>query len=506
MVKADSDNYKNMLREVIQLCKKLQFINETDMIIQIMSKCQETVMAVGQSLEDTVNQKDRKVIAELNIIQLLEEFCELAYQYTQNSEQVVIQKMVQIVEKVIRNIEDIPRTYRIAFLPYKAAMWDSLESIWKEFVQDENCETSVIPIPYFEANRKINQWDTCYDGDKYPSYVPVVYFQDYLLGQKKPDMIFVHNPFDQFNNVTTVHPAYYSAELKKHCGKIVYVPYYVNPGFISDDYNELPLLYRADYIVVQSEQAKETCKSFPYYNRVLALGSPKFDKVINMYNQKISPPEEWNVNLNWKKCILLNTTLTDFLESGELLMNKLHRVFEIALTRNDIVIVWRPHPLLEGTIKAMRPQYIEKFQELIRYYVDNKVGVYDETVDVSRAVAVSDAYVGSHYSSIIALFEVLNKPVFRIDSRIIYDRDSAADRKRLKPEEVFEKSGDRDFFGCYESIGYTVEDFIDDLLSDDLETIKEKQAWEEEGLASNMDGTSGRKIYEYMIAALKNDK
>lgn len=56
---------------------------------------------------------------------------------------------------------------------------------------------------------------------------------------------------------------------------------------------------------------------------------------------------------------MLNTTLTDFLESGELLMNKLYKMFEIALDRNDIVIVWRPHPLLKGTVKAMRPQYIE---------------------------------------------------------------------------------------------------------------------------------------------------
>ena len=40
-------------------------------------------------------------------------------------------------------------------------------------------------------------------------------------------------------------------------------PIIVNPGFISDDYNELPLLYRSDYIkFVQSEKAKETCKDF----------------------------------------------------------------------------------------------------------------------------------------------------------------------------------------------------------------------------------------------------
>lgn len=73
--------------------------------------------------------------------------------------------------------------------------------------------------------------------------------------------------------------------------------------------------------------------------------------MVNLYNEKVAPPEEWNINLEGKKCILLNTTLTDFLESGELLMNKLYKMFEIALDRNDIVIVWRPHPLLRVRLR-----------------------------------------------------------------------------------------------------------------------------------------------------------
>ena len=227
------------------------------------------------------------------------------------------------------------------------------------------------------------------------------------------------------------------------------------------------------------------------------------DKIItNLYNEKVAPPEEWNINLEGKKCILLNTTLTDFLESGELLMNKLYKMFEIALDRNDIVIVWRPHPLLKGTVKAMRPQYIEKYDELVQYFIDNKVGVYDTTADVSRAVAVSDAYVGSHYSSIIALFEVINKPIFRIDSKKFLDRNSVTDRKKADAVEVFNKPQDKDFFGCYESINYTVEDFLDDLVNNNLGEVIEKQK-KESKIAANLDGSCGEKVYQYMINILR---
>ena len=42
---------------------------------------------------------------------------------------------------------------KIFFLPYKASMWDSLESVWKAAVEDkEHCEAYVVPIPYYDID------------------------------------------------------------------------------------------------------------------------------------------------------------------------------------------------------------------------------------------------------------------------------------------------------------------------------------------------------------------
>ena len=38
---------------------------------------------------------------------------------------------------------------------------------------------------------------------------------------------------------------------------------------------------------------------------------------------------------------MLNTTLSDFLENGELLMNKLRYLFDVVGDYNNLVIVWR---------------------------------------------------------------------------------------------------------------------------------------------------------------------
>lgn len=45
-----------------------------------------------------------------------------------------------------------------------------------------------------------------YEGDLYPEYVPVTSYQDYDFAKRHPDMIFIHNLYDKYNYVTSVHP------------------------------------------------------------------------------------------------------------------------------------------------------------------------------------------------------------------------------------------------------------------------------------------------------------
>ena len=56
------------------------------------------------------------------------------------------ERISQGVEEIIRNI---PLHSQILFLPYKASMWDSMESVYLAAVQDPSCEALVMPITYF---------------------------------------------------------------------------------------------------------------------------------------------------------------------------------------------------------------------------------------------------------------------------------------------------------------------------------------------------------------------
>ena len=104
----------------------------------------------------------------------------------------------------------------IVFLPYKSSMWDSLESIWQAAAADkEHCNCYVVPIPYADRNPDgtIHEWHN--ERDLYPDYVPTYDCDTFDLETLHPDVIFVHNIYDNCNIVTTVDSRFYTDKLKK---------------------------------------------------------------------------------------------------------------------------------------------------------------------------------------------------------------------------------------------------------------------------------------------------
>ena len=61
----------------------------------------------------------------------------------------------QAMERVQENYaQEFPDKKEVVFLPYKASMWDSLESVWMAAKEDEDYIARVMPIPYFDKGKK----------------------------------------------------------------------------------------------------------------------------------------------------------------------------------------------------------------------------------------------------------------------------------------------------------------------------------------------------------------
>lgn len=408
--------------------------------MELLEDCQNGGITIGTLIEETEGEGHPTV-------SLLEEYCELVYQiHTDLAEQKEInankvykllrQKLIK-AENSLRN--DIPVRIEAVFLPYKASMWDSLESVWKAADADPNCDAYVVPIPYYDKNPDGSFREMHYEGAQYPKYVPITNYNAFDFEQHRPDMIFIHNPYDSFNLVTSVPPFFFSENLKKYTEKLIYIPYFVL-GDIKPDEDEriegmkhfctTPGVFHADKVIVQSEDMKqvyikvlldetnnhsEAAKKY-WDNKILGLGSPKIDKVVNTKKENLEIPQEWlriieKQDGSRKKIIFYNTSVGALLEHNEKMLQKMEAVFEIFKeNQEEVALLWRPHPLIKATVESMRPQLWIEYDKLVRKYREEGWGIYDDSSDIDRAIALSDAYYGDG-SSVVQMYQQTGKPI-----------------------------------------------------------------------------------------------
>ncbi len=328
--------------------------------------------------------------------------------------------LLELLDAAIREVRAEQEVKKIfIFLPYKASMWDSLESIWKAAADDtEHTEVHVVPIPYADRNPDGSAAAWHCEVDEFPDYVPVEDWRDYTLEQLKelrPDAIFIHNPYDANNFVTSIEAQYYSDRLKECTDCLVYVPYFVSGESVSRGTVITPGVMNADYVILESEDIREQYIAYtePFgvnEKKFLALGSPKFDAVLSARKEDFSLPSAWEKILQGKKVVLFGTSLGAILQNTEHVCQKTREILAFFREHREIALWWRPHPLVRSTLKSMRGDVYEEYCQIEDEYKQAGWGIFDDSGDLDRAIAWSDAYYGNP-SSVCTLFTAAEKPV-----------------------------------------------------------------------------------------------
>lgn len=416
----------------------------TEMFIQ----CQDAALQIGTSLEAMGEQY-------VGIVSMLEDYCEDIYQMSINvPNEVLCHKLIKKVNKQLTDLHnrilyEMPDDRKeIVFLPYKASMWDSLESVWRAADQDPDCDVYVVCVPYYERNPDGSFGKLHDERELYPKDVPVMGYEEYDFGERAPDMIFIHNPYDEYNYVTSVHPFFYAKNLKQYTRQLIYIPYFVL-GEIEPDNKDaikgmkhfctLPGVLYADKVIVQSEDMRqiyidvlteetgEKSRS-RWEKKILGLGSPKMDRILKRGSEEIELPDEWKRVIrkpdgSHKKVILYNTSVSGLLRHEERLLKKIRNTLQIFReNRDEVALLWRPHPLMETTIRSMRPRLRDAYEELVGQYRTEAWGIYDDTPNLDRAIALSDAYYGDP-SSLVYLCRTAGMPVMIQDVEAVYGED-----------------------------------------------------------------------------------
>ncbi len=435
--KKQADDFLELLERAHDGIKKAIESKNSEVTLDLLAQCQECAIKLGEIIEEVEGEA-------FVTIPLIENYCEAAYQAYEKilqGESVRAEQIHKILHKSLIRMEnsvknDIEERREVVFLPYKASMWDSLESVWKAAHEDPDCDAYVIPIPYYDKNPDGSFGEMHYEGSQYPAYVPVTDYKAYDLAMRRPDMIFIHNPYDNCNYATSVPVQYYSKNLKQYTEKLVYIPYFIldeidpeNKEAVEGvvDFCIAPGVLNSDVVVVQSENMKKVYVNVlaenvgentrPYWEKkILGLGSPKVDKLLESREEDFDIPEEWMRILNKpdgsrKKVILYNTSGKALLEHKEKMIRKMQSVFEtFKKNAEEVALLWRPHPLVRATIEAMHPKLWMEYAQVVERYKSEGWGIYDDSAELDRALVLCDAYYGDG-SSLVQLCQKTGKPV-----------------------------------------------------------------------------------------------
>lgn len=406
----------------------------------LFGECQETVIQIGEAIEQTEG-------TGTEVIAYLEEYCERLYQGSLQLEQLVPQKIYKRLEEILIKAENIIKNIQVrievVFMPYKVSMWDSLESVYLAAKKDERCDVYVVPIPYYDRNSDGSLGKRHYEGGEYPENIEITHYDEYSFEERRPETIYIHNPYDEWNLVTCIEERFFCSNLKKYTDNLVYIPYFIIKEIEPENQKEidamkhfifLPGTIYADKVIVQSEkmrqiyineymkQAKalgirgEHIERKRLMGKILGLGSPKLDKIYGTYKENLTLPEEW-VNVikksdgTWKKIVLYNVSVSAILRYGGQVLEKMLFVFRIFKEQQEeIALLWRPHPLLQTTIQVKWPQLGKVYDKIVDCYCSEGWGIYDDSADIDRAIALSDAYYGDS-SSIVWIYQETGKPI-----------------------------------------------------------------------------------------------
>jgi len=362
-----------------------------------------------------------------------------------------------------------------------------------------------------------------YEGaDCYGDNIEVTDWREYDIKARRPDVIVTFSPYDAGNYVTSIHPNFYCERLREFTDLLIYIPYFVAVGDVQEHFCTVAGCVFAHKVVLQSDKIRDTyIRVFKRWyggrfgkpeDKFVALGSPKYDKIINTQRDDCQLPDVWRKLIGDKKVVFYNTSVGAMLAGNEQYLKKLRYVLDTFHKRCDIVLWWRPHPLSEETFSSMRPQLFPEYEQIIADYRHGGWGIYDDTPDLHRAIVMSDAYYGDA-SSIFALYDITGKPIMtqnvaaiqeRCEEHVTLGEQQLEKLEPLRKLSYLEKTKHYNTaMSCIFNESYIadlnsyLDHIVEDYDTDEAKALHDKQANPFKQVTAYPYGTAGQVIYNF---------
>ena len=253
----------------------------------LLAALQEGAIAFGELLGEKIG-KDAESIS------LLESYCEMLYQRYQNAsspeekkkeimqEEETVSLLKALKERVGKELK-----VQAVFLLHRAKDFAGLRPL-VDALRKENVDCKIIPIPYYDKAVNGAFREVHYEGGEFPKEYAITDYKSYDFEKELPDCIVMNSPYDEYNPVFSIESAFYSRNLKRFTGKLIYIPWFVTDEIDPTEENDgkafynmnyyvtVPGVFYADLTIVQSEQMKKA-----YLEKISQFTNKEVSKIMS---------------------------------------------------------------------------------------------------------------------------------------------------------------------------------------------------------------------------------
>lgn len=296
---------------------------------------------------------------------------------------------------------------KVLFLVYRAGWWGCFDELYREHKADPGCRCSVVVLPRYDRDPQTHEMILDryqYDGDAMPREVEVTDFRRYSLAQERPDVIYIHNIYDNSNILDSVPVEYYSWNLKQFTPRLVYV----HPRLAFSEQDKKYGIYRfVDTIHIYS--AKERYNFPVEFDSKLEVRPSGIIPYL-LRQQKLRPAPAKGAVVT----ILISVGFSELYYGTDRALQKLEQVLGLLKGRRDFRVILHSDRELLDHFHELQGSVAKEYIRIINWFADKKIGVYDISDNDYEAALGADVLMMVGWNSLEPCFNVLGKLRFAL--------------------------------------------------------------------------------------------
>ncbi len=403
------ESYRDVVNECLGEMESLQAeLKSLVNTIGICAELQQLAVDLGTYMEAVKGEG-------YDIVGILEKYCEALYGFSQENTTEALSAVNGLFHEAS---EKIRVRKEILFLPFKGKYWKAFETEYKKWATDLNADVYVVPIPYYYKDYLGQLYDMQYDFSEYPADLPRIHYDEYDLALHHPDRIYIQNPYDQWNEITSVPPAYFSDKLLAYTERLIYIPWFRTYDFTREDgpqyfnmkyYCNMPGVINADEVILQSRMIKDA-----YIEKLCEFVGEETREIWEKKLMVADPePRSGAGKEPDEKILLYYQDFSDVLLYAEQSVEKLQAAVERFKGQKEYEkMIILKSALIDEELKKLEPELYEHYTEALAAAASvGAVEVRNEsTTNLAALVEACSAFCGDA-GRIAHMFNVAGKPV-----------------------------------------------------------------------------------------------